>query len=121
LSEHYRYKALKPDKFLGGMSGGDIFSLGGGQSHNFNCCFIHCILVTLQSYRKPLTQMAPLSLRVNYKLAHFCILPEKKEGHDHDNLVSYYTLDASYSLPLTHYMLKEWACASVSILLHKLQ
>jgi hypothetical protein len=93
LSEHYRYKALKPDKFLGGMSGGDIFSLGGGQSHNFNCCFIHCILVTLQSYRKPLTQMAPLSLRVNYKLAHFCILPEKKEGHDHDNLVSYYTLD----------------------------
>ena len=53
------------------MSGGDIFSLGGGQSHKFNCCFIHCILVTLQSYRKPLTQMAPLSLRVNYKLAHF--------------------------------------------------
>jgi len=54
------------------------------------------------------------------QLARFRILLEKKWGHDHDNSVAYYPLDASYSLPLTPYMLKEWARALVSILLHKL-
>jgi hypothetical protein len=48
------------------------------------------------------------------QLAHFRVLLEKKWGHDHDNSFTYFPPDASYSLPLTPYMLKEWARALVS-------
>ena len=43
------------------------------------------------------------------QLARFRVLLEKKWGHDHDNSVTYFPPDGSYSLPLTPYMLKEWA------------
>jgi hypothetical protein len=33
--KYFTKKLLKPDKFLGGMSGGNIFGLDGGQSHKF--------------------------------------------------------------------------------------
>ncbi|KIM74279.1 hypothetical protein PILCRDRAFT_14542 [Piloderma croceum F 1598] len=45
------------------------------------------------------------------QLAHFRVLLEKKWGHDHDNSFTYFPPDGSYSLPLTPYMLKEWARA----------
>ena len=48
------------------------------------------------------------------QLAHFRVLLEKKWGHDHNNSFTYFTPDASYSLPLIPYMLKEWAHALVS-------
>jgi hypothetical protein len=47
------------------------------------------------------------------QLARFRILLEKKWGHDHDNSVTYFPPDGSYSLPLTPHMLKEWARALV--------
>jgi hypothetical protein len=51
--------------------------------------------------------------KVNSELAHLRGLLEKKYSNDHDAGYTYIDLVTSDSVPLTPFMMKEWACAMV--------
>ncbi len=53
------------------------------------------------------------------QLAHFHMLIEKKWGNELNNSCTYIYPDGTL-LPLTPYMIKEWACAIVSTVIHLL-
>ena len=53
-------------------------------------------------------------MKIDHELARFCQMLEKKYGTDHDGTYSYIDPVTATTIPLTPFMMKEWARAMVS-------
>ncbi len=55
--------------------------------------------------------------KVDYELAHLCQMLEKKYSTDHDGTYTYIDAATATTIPLTPFMMKEWAWAMVHFIL----